>query len=70
MLNQQQIVDLFKALKTTVDYYLSLSENENGKSIAIFYLVMHFLSLHLHVNLVFLILSNINNHQNGNLTIN
>jgi len=28
MLNQQQIVDLVKALNTTADYFLGLSENE------------------------------------------
>lgn len=28
MLNQQQIVDLVKALNTTADYFLGLTENE------------------------------------------
>ena len=28
MLNQQQIVDLVKALNTTADYFLGLAENE------------------------------------------
>ncbi|MFH2117150.1 MAG: helix-turn-helix transcriptional regulator [Bacillota bacterium] len=31
MLNQQQIVDLVKALNTTADYFLGLSEKEKGK---------------------------------------
>ena len=29
-LNQQQIVDLVKALNTTADYFLGLSEKEKG----------------------------------------
>ena len=28
MLNQQQIIDLVKALNTTADYFLGLSQNE------------------------------------------
>jgi len=31
MLNQQQIVVLVKALNTTADYFLGLSEKEKGK---------------------------------------